>query len=211
MKGIYAYWDLENKYYVYIGKDSYIDKNLRHKAHLYSSKYEGQPFNRVLQKNPERYKYGLLMQGYYTDEQLNKMEQFLIKHLKTYRYDYPERNVFNFTKGGDGTSGYKHSEESKQKMSKSKEGMYNGENNPNYGVPHSDETINKIAIGASKSLNTSGYFRVYKCKDITCNQGFIWTYQYYEEGKRKKIRSVDIKKLENKVKAKNLEWFELNN
>lgn len=211
MKGIYAYWDNKESKYIYVGKDSHIDKNSRHEAHLCSAYYDNQPFNRVLQNNPERYKYRLLIRGDYTNKQLNKMEQFLIKHLKTYHYDYPERKVFNFTKGGEGTSGYKHSEESKQKMSKLKEGMYNSENNPNYGKHHSEETINKIAIGASKSLNTSGYFRVYKCKDITCNQGFIWTYQYYEEGKRKKIRSVDIKKLENKVKAKNLEWFELNN
>lgn len=102
MKGIYAYWDNKLSYYVYIGKDSNIYKNSRHYAHLDPSRYEDQPFNRVLQNNPERYEYRVLMKGDYNNKQLNKMEKFCIKHFKTFYYDYPERKVFNFTRGGDG-------------------------------------------------------------------------------------------------------------
>lgn len=227
MKGIYAYWDNKLSQYVYIGKDSYIDKNERHKDHLSPSKCDVQPFNRVIQNNPERYEYRILMEGNYNEKQLNKMERFCIKHLKTYHYDYPERHVFNFTRGGDGCTGLKHSEETKKKISKnharfwegktrpeetgkkiseSKKGKYLGEDNPNYGNPsnyiHSDECKLKM----SKARNTTSYFRVSKHKDKTCKQGFVWEYRYYEEGKTKYVTSVSIEKLEEKVKTKGLLW-----
>ena len=97
---------------------------------------------------------------------------------------------FNFGEFGKG--GCKgHTEESKQKMSEAHKGK-----------TISDETKQKI----SESKNTSGYFRVTKNKDKNCKQGFKWVYQYYEDGKRKTISSVDIKKLEAKVKAKGLKW-----
>lgn len=191
--GIYAYWDNENNYYAYVGKDSYIDNKGRHKAHLRVSQYDKQQINRVVQNNPERYEYHVLMEGDYSEKQLNKMEKFLIKHLKTFKPDYPDRSVFNFTKGGEGTVGINKtlSEETKQKISESHKRIF-----------PSEETKKKM----SKSRNTTGYYRVYKLKDKTCKQGFIWSYQYYEEGKRKCIRSVSIEKLEQKVKAKGLEW-----
>ena len=57
---------------------------------------------------------------------------------------------------------------------------------------------------------TSNYFRVYKHKNLECKQGFDWRYSYYgEDGKRKEISSVDIKKLEEKVKGKGFEWRKL--
>jgi hypothetical protein len=39
-------------------------------------------------------------------------------------------------------------------------------------------------------------------------QGFFWRYRYYEDGKQKSINSVDIKKLEEKVKMKGLLWID---
>lgn len=62
-------------------------------------------------------------------------------------------------------------------------------------------------INLSKSTNTSGYFRVSKMGCKECKQGFRWRYMYYENGKHKKITSVSLEKLEEKVKAKGLEWF----
>ena len=62
----------------------------------------------------------------------------------------------------------------------------------------------------SKSKNTSGFYRVFKHKDSSCKQGFIWSYQYYDENKKRKaIKSVDIKKLEQRVKKKGLHWEKL--
>lgn len=103
--GIYAYWDNIKKCYVYVGKDGKIneEKN-RNYQHMLPSKYNQQQINRVLQNNPERYEYRVIMEGDYDDWELNKMEKLCIKSFKTYRYDYPNENVFNFTRGGDGFS-----------------------------------------------------------------------------------------------------------
>lgn len=91
------------------------------------------------------------------------------------------------------------SEETKMKMSES----HKGKNNPMYGKHHSEESKNKM----SESHNTSGYYRVIKQNCKKCKQGFRWSYQYYEDGKQKAITSVDIKKLESKVKALGLKWY----
>lgn len=69
----------------------------------------------------------------------------------------------------------------------------------------SDNTKMKI----SESKNTSGYYGVSKYKDKRLNQGFTWRYQYMDNGGKKEIRSVDINKLEAKVKAKGLKWKKL--
>ena len=45
---------------VYIGKDSYIGRHQRSKDHLTKSRYNDQPFNRILQNNPNRYIYKVL-------------------------------------------------------------------------------------------------------------------------------------------------------
>lgn len=86
------------------------------------------------------------------------------------------------------------SDEIKQKISESHKGMkYN----------------NKDKINMSKSKNTSTYLNVSKNKDKRLKQGFIWRYQYYEDGKRKAIVSVSLDKLKSKVKAKGLKWKKL--
>lgn len=89
-------------------------------------------------------------------------------------------------------SGYKHTQEAKDKMSKAKSGF-----------KHTLEAKEKM----SKARNTSGYYRVYKMNRKSCKQGFMWVYRYPENGERKSIYSVDIKKLEEKVRAKGLEWI----
>ena len=79
-----------------------------------------------------------------------------------------------------------------------------GKNNPNYGKKHSE--ANRLKMSEIK--NSCGYYRVYKNKDKNCKQGYIYTYQYYDEdNKRRSISSIDIKKLENKVKKKGLKWI----
>lgn len=64
------------------------------------------------------------------------------------------------------------------------------------------ETMKKRSI----QTNTTGYFRVSKHKDKTYKQGFIYSYRYWENGKFKSLYSVDINKLEKKVKEKGLPW-----
>ena len=72
----------------------------------------------------------------------------------------------------------------------------------NVGKPHSQERKHI----ESKAKSTTGYYKVYKAKTSRCRQGFIYRYSYFENGKHKSLSSVDLKKLEEKVRAKGLEW-----
>ena len=95
-----------------------------------------------------------------------------------------------------------------------------GEDNPNYGKPLPKETRQKISNAnkgqkrslehkqnMSKSRNDSGYFRVCKRKRKDTTQGFLWCYDYLKDNKRKTITSVNLNQLEQKVKAKGLDWI----
>lgn len=223
MKGIYAYWDNKLSQYVYIGKDSHIGKNQRHRDHMNPSKYDEQQINRVLQNNPDRYEYSVIWATEdCTDLKLNKME---ILFGKIYN---PKFNFGKFGKGGcnghteetrkkmsESHTGKQLSEEHKKNLSKSLSGENNpmygrtGELNPMYNKTHSPESREKISINTSKATNTTGYLNVYKHKGKTYKQGFAWCYTYRKDGKRKSISSVDIEKLEEKVKAKGLKWRKL--
>lgn len=226
VKGIYKYTDLMTGEVVYVGKDSHIDKQSRHKAHLKPSKYEDQPFNKILQNNPDRYEYSIIWATEdCTTLKLNKMEILFGKI-----YD-PKFNFDEFGKGG--CKG--HTEETKKKISKANK----GEKNHNYGKKLSEETRKKMSeshkgktlsdehkrkIGEahkgkthseetkkkiSEAQNTSGYYKVYKVKDKKYKQGFYWRYLYYEDEKLKTISSTDIETLEKKVKSKRLYWEKL--
>lgn len=94
-----------------------------------------------------------------TQEELNFWEVYYIRELST---KIP--NGYNMTDGGEGLSGYKHSEETKKRLSEMKRGQGNvffgkkrpdfaekmkGEGNPFFGKTHTQETIRKI-IEANK-------------------------------------------------------------
>lgn len=102
--GLYGYYDTKNEYVVYIGKDAHIDIDKRHKEHHAPSLYDKQVINRVVQNNPQRYTYFKFIEGEYDNETLNELEKEVIRLFKTYKYDYPERNVFNFQTGGESGS-----------------------------------------------------------------------------------------------------------
>lgn len=74
------------------------------------------------------------------------------------------------------------------------------------GVPLS----RKCRINISRAKGSSNYYRVTLEKDPTCKQGFIYRYQYCENNKRKKIKSVDLEKLKEKVEDRGLEWIKFN-
>lgn len=108
-QGIYCYVDKKDNSIVYIGKDSYIHKEMRNKGHYRKSLYNDQPINRILQNNTNKYEYKVLEEGNISQKILNALEMVFIQ-----RYN-PK---FNFTKGGDGALGYEHSEEWKKWFSK---------------------------------------------------------------------------------------------
>ena len=78
----------------------------------------------------------------------------------------------------------------------------------NYDKDIPDETRRKM----SHSRNTTGFFRVTQRNHKSCKQGFMWTYQYYDEKRtaQKSIGSVNLLKLKQKVLDKGLEWLIIN-
>ena len=65
-------------------------------------------------------------------------------------YEIAQRNTlapkgYNIASGGDGTLGYRHSKEAKDKMSKARKGKYSGKDNPFFGKQHTEETKNHLS------------------------------------------------------------------
>lgn len=76
-----------------------------------------------------------------------------------------------------------------------------------YLQKHKEKLCKDYYIKQSLAQNSSGIFRVTKANCPNCEQGFTWKYQYYDEkGNKKTISSVDLQKLEQKVKKQGLEW-----
>ena len=140
MNGIYCYRDICNhNKIVYVGLDSNIKNNSRSKDHVKPSHYKYQQINRVLQNNPQRYRYEVLKKwnkDEYNSYLANALEIIYIK-----RYN-PK---FNYTIGGEGIRGYKHSPETRNKISKSLKGKYTGEKHPRYRKHLSDDYKKKIS------------------------------------------------------------------
>lgn len=202
MLGIYAYFDKKDNSVVYIGKDSNIDKNVRKYAHMKPSCYERQPFNRILQNNPNRYTYQVLVWDVKDQETLNALEIQYIRQLKP---------KFNFTDGGDGCVGNTLSEEQKKRLSDTRM----GENNPFFGKKHSEETKRRMSKqrkgkplsetnkeNLSAGVTSTGFFRVSKYSKEDSAKNYAFRYGYGS----KRITSVDIFTLKRKVETNGFKW-----
>ena len=75
-----------------------------------------------------------------TVEELNQKEKHWIEY-----YSSMGENGYNVCEGGDNTMGYRHREDSKQKMSLAKKTAYVGNGNPFYGKHHSEESRKKMS------------------------------------------------------------------
>ncbi len=145
-KGIYGYFDKLKRTIVYIGKDSYIHKNIRKNHHTAPSQYSQQPFNRVLQNTPDRYEYFEIARNIFDDNELNFLEKMFIKLYSP---------KFNFTEGGEGVCGFKHTKKTRKRLSEINKGKKlpketrekMSQNNARYWAHHkkSKEHIEKIA------------------------------------------------------------------
>lgn len=132
--GIYCYIDKKDNNIVYVGKDSNIDKNRRNQYHHSPSKYQEQQINRVLQNNPNRYTYQVLTWNVTDQDTLNALETQYITHLKP---------KFNYTMGGEGLVGFRHSEMTKNKISEKNKGK-TAWNKGKSGI-YSEKTLKKFS------------------------------------------------------------------
>ena len=81
--------------------------------------------------------------------------------------------------------------------------LHSKENPPFYKKNHELSTMLKM----SKSQNnTTDYFRVTRKTCKKCKKGFIYSYQYYVQGKQKAIVSTKLDDLKEKVLNKGLIW-----
>lgn len=197
----------------YIGLSEDIEKRYRQHANGKDMKYSR--IDREMVKHGEdKFDLEIIEELPNNRTLLMKREEYWVAYYNTYK----DKNHYNLTPGGDfcpsklpevrakiskAMSGRKLSQKTKDKLSK----INSGENHPIYGKKRTQETKEKISKTLSKAHNTSGYYRVRKEKNSECKQGFVWRYEYREDGRKKRISSVDIKKLEKKVKAKDLEWI----
>ena len=115
--------------------------------------YKTQPFYRAIQKYGwDNFEHEIIAENLTEDEAKN-FEIFLIKELGSKgKYGY------NMTFGGDGVTGVDrcgeknsfygkmHTEETKEKMSKSRAGKYTGETNSFYGKKHTDDCKIKMSL-----------------------------------------------------------------
>ena len=211
MIGIYCYEDtLKDNQIVYIGKDSHIHENRRHKEHLWKSRYNKQPINRILQKNRGRYKYRILKSWDECKYNKNLVDALEVLYIRRYT---PK---FNFTIGGDGSRGYQFTDEQKRKLSE----IHKGQVPWNKGKPncfhHTDETKEKISK-AQIGENNSMYGKTAWNKGITGknNHNYKDFYRIVKDGKSGNKQRYSIIKNRTKLKRsvsidKLLKWFEEN-
>lgn len=141
---------------MYIGQTR-CSLKIRIKGHI-SSKYESY-FKRALNKyGKDNFIWDILCECSTKDE-LNKMETFCIIFFDTYG-----PNGYNLNYGGDGNSGYKQREETKNKISQSLKGhsvkpeTLEKQRISMTGKRHTKETINKMKLSHSK--NTGPYYEM---------------------------------------------------
>jgi group I intron endonuclease len=91
---------------------------------------------------------------YSTEKEALSEETRLINELRS-----QDKNIgYNITAGGEGSSGFKHSEESKLQMGKTKAIAYLGEGNPFYGKTHTEETKKILSHTAEQRVGDKNPF-----------------------------------------------------
>lgn len=96
---------------------------------------------------------------------IDKLEIYWIKEYKSNKHRYRENNGLNLNDGGSTNLGFKHSDESKSKMSKSKKGIKTGpcpskarigKDNGNFGKPKTQEIKDKISNSKKGKYSNNG-------------------------------------------------------
>lgn len=225
--GIYMFIDNETGNVVYIGKDSHIDVKERINAHYRPSAYDQQQINRVVQNNPERYSPKIYCHVDNIDD-LNRIEFDLINlYRPKFNYKHGGQGCFidrdfqyTVAKNGfkDGKQGYVIKTMFRKDLIQSVHKDYlddiclklnNGELTPD-DVRNMERTVVQTLetkLKRSKATNSSGFYRIRKDFDKTCKQGFLWTYEYYDENKKhKRIKRVNLFDLKKEIMSRKMPW-----
>ncbi len=131
---------------VYIGRtiQSFKQRIYDHKRNVLVNGYNNYFYKAIRKYGIDSFKWEIIDTAKNIKE-LNILEQFFIDHYREIG------EVYNLTDGGDGISGYNHSEISKQKMSEA----HKGEKNYFYGKKHTEESKKKIS--EARKGKPSGY------------------------------------------------------
>lgn len=202
---------------MYVGQSNNIER--RWKEHIRGADIDSSRLERAMRKHGAN-KFSIKTITELPDDEklLNTHEKYWINFYNTYE----DKFHYNLSEGGE-TSPMKNPDTVKKVLENRVD--QSGENNPFYKKQHTKESKEKISkakkgikqplerkINQSLNQNNSNYFRVSIIKTDRCKQGFTYRYQYYDENnKYKMLESVDIEKLEEKVKAKGLDWIKFEN
>ena len=150
---------------VYIGKDKYIQQNKRHKDHNRESRYDEQVINRIVQNTPSRYDYYVLKDNLSSNAEAIYWERTLIGLFET-------EDFWNFTSGGEGTVGYKWTEEQKQRRSEAMKELWS---DPNSAF-HSEERYQKISEAMKGNKYMLGKHHTEESKNkMSESHKILWT------------------------------------
>ena len=127
--------DTMNEYYTYAylredGTPYYIGKGKSKRIYDYHRRKNG------INLKPDNKEKIIFLKKNLTEQEAIKHEIYMIAVFG--RKDLETGILRNMTNGGDGISGYSHTQESKKKISKK------GKDNPFYGKKHTQETIDKM-------------------------------------------------------------------
>lgn len=186
MSGIYSILNKRNGK-IYVGQSVDCSRRLRHhRNHLRKNTHHNQHLQSSWNKYGEdAFLFGMLESC--PNEKLNENEVWWINYFDS----TDSEKGYNLEEGG--ISDYKMSDEVKEKISTSHKGRPNT-------ISHK--------LSTSKTLTSTGIFRVSKHFSSRYKQGYCWRYQYYENGKRKVISNIDLDKLKEVVISKGLSWYE---
>ena len=228
--GIYLIANIANNK-VYIGQSTQLPTRLiQHRSDLKYNRHH----NQHLQNSYNKYDIGAFCMGiirYCPKEQLDFWERY---YIRLFDSDNPNKG-YNKEGGGHkkknvpletrkriskSLKGHDVSLETRKKISESQKGhdvsletrkkmseSLKGPNNPNFGKTLSLEERKNV----SRSLTVTGFYSVHKINEKKRKQGFTWGYVYKVDNKKKRIKSIDLLKLKNKVKAKGLPWGVIDN